>query len=675
MSMLLSKPRRWVGMTLLAATASGTLAAVALADRVGGDVSNEIGGITSSVNLQRGPLPEPGTEARNEDTARYWLIGQDGDGLAGCNADAEHPVTITLDAPAGMKFLVDGAYTSTPPEIVRTHCGSDVEVPADATAVPFVITDETPLGTQRIVATASGGRTYIEDGVEVHGSFPTRTVTLNIRPRDPGALTATAAKRVQVAWEASPDDADLTYYEVYRRVAGSGVRSAYLTTTDGPSLSDADVVAGTTYCYEARASFVETKEDGTTKSHVSGFTDEACAMATETGSAPSAPGAPELTAGESPNATGVFTLGWAVATDPDGDPLTYALEHRDADDADYSAVGAGLATSYAFAAPGEGEGTWTYRVRANDGTDDGFYSGPSAPVKVDKSGPNPPASSEEDEPDTADGWHRNHVTVSFDGQGDPALADGSAGSGVASVTGPVRVEESGIHQVEGTAVDEVGNVSAPTVHTAKVDATPPSLTVGGCPTRGLLFGANASINVAASDAHSGLGSLKSGSRDINPGAMRLDTWFLGTRTVTIRATDRMWGSAADDERHSAVSTCTYTVSHPLARYLPYLAKLLARWFDHVKPGQWHAVRFDLDRYAGARPFATGYPKSQAIQCGSDGDGDDGTSLSTSSYSVGYDSSTGEYVLNWKPAGATSGCRQLAVKLSDGTYRYFNVELD
>ena len=73
---------------------------------------------------------------------------------------------------------------------------------------------------------------------------------------------------------------------------------------------------------------------------------------------------------------GTYLVSWEPALDFEGDPLTYRLEHRDADDAAWSPVATGIrGIDCRFAAGGyiEQEGTWRYRLRAADPTSAGAY--------------------------------------------------------------------------------------------------------------------------------------------------------------------------------------------------------------------------------------------------------------------------------------------------------------
>ena len=217
--------------------------------------------------------------------------------------------------------------------------------------------------------------------------------------------------------------------------------------------------------------------------------------------APTVPGAP--TTNSNPN-QGAFTLDWTASTDAQSNPITYELQHKDANDPGYTTVtGAGSlnTNSYTFGGSNaaEAEGTWTYQVKASDGSLSSAFSPASSLIKVDKSKPNAPNASA-DRPVDYDGtgsndWYKDTVTVSFSANGDPNLLDGSAGSGVnlSTLTGPIIKSTSGPHTVSGTVKDNVGLESDPGSLTVQVDATNPTVNITGCPTG--VVGHNSTHNI------------------------------------------------------------------------------------------------------------------------------------------------------------------------------------
>ena len=88
----------------------------------------------------------------------------------------------------------------------------------------------------------------------------------------------------------------------------------------------------------------------------------------------------------------------------------------------------------------------------------------------------------------------------------------------------------------------------------------------------------------------------------------------------------------------------------------------------IKAGQAVAVRFSLNGNQGLNIMAPGYPLSQRIDCGSNASLDEvEQTLTAGSSSLSYDPATNSYSYIWKTNKAWSGtCRQLIVKLSDGT---------
>ncbi len=258
-----------------------------------------------------------------------------------------------------------------------------------------------------------------------------------------------------------------------------------------------------------------------------------------------APGAPHETSGGDPNA-GQFTLQWTASSQPAASP-TYTLEHQNALGG-WSAVATAIAgTEYTFGSGNpESEGTWNYRVSESNGGSPSSPSGESEAIEVDRTGPNAPTASADRAPDYAGGggWYKDSVTVSFTANGDPLLADGSAGSGVnlATLSGAQTFSTDGSHTGSGTVADNVGNVSAPGTLTVQVDASAPSIGVS-CPAT-VAVGSSASAVVTASDGQSGLASDPSGT-------VPIDTTKAGSQTIS--------RTAIDNVGHEASSSCTTNV--------------------------------------------------------------------------------------------------------------------
>ncbi len=260
----------------------------------------------------------------------------------------------------------------------------------------------------------------------------------------------------------------------------------------------------------------------------------------------SAPGQPHLTSGSTPNNNGQFTLAWNASEAATA--LTYTLEHKNASGG-WEVVASGLTgTEYAFTSPNpEGEGTWLYRVSAsNEGPSS--TSEESAPVVVDETAPNPPSANADRLPDYAGGggWYKDTVTVSFSANGDPALSDGSPGSGVdpSSVPSPQTFSTDGAHEASGTVKDNAGNTSAPGGLTVQVDASPPNVEVS-CPATAI-YGSSAKATVTASDGQSGLA--------VDPsGTVPIDTTTVGVKTTS--------ATAEDNVGHSAEASCSTTVKY------------------------------------------------------------------------------------------------------------------
>ena len=150
---------------------------------------------------------------------------------------------------------------------------------------------------------------------------------------------------------------------------------------------------------------------------------------------------------------------------------------------------------------------------------------------IDLTNPLTPTLAADRAPEAAGGgWWADTVTVTATDNGDPLLADGSAGSGVdlASVPAPQTFATSGRHVVAATVADLAGNVSRTARLAVRVDADPPRTTLR-CPAS-VRLGASASATWDDDDAESGLAGTHHGS-------VTLDTATPGTHLASHTATD------------------------------------------------------------------------------------------------------------------------------------------
>ena len=383
-------------------------------------------------------------------------------------------------------------------------------------------------------------------------------------------------------------------------------------------------------------------------------------------SAPTTPGTPA--ADDSVN-QGAFTLSWASSSD-DGNPnppaaITYTLQHKDADDAAFSNVATGLTSnSYAFTSGSpEAEGTWTYRVQASDGALTSAFSSASASIVVDRTAPSAPTATVSGTSFTvgATDWYKDTATVTYSGSTDGALPDGSAGSGVASYSGPDTYTTNGANSYSGTATDAAGNVSDATSGTVHVDSANPTATItapSGNPV--YILGSSHAADYECADAGgSGVASCVGtvGTTSVADGA-NLPTNAVGSYSLTVTATDNVG--------HTGSASASYSVIYDFAGFFRPIDNLPT--LNTVKAGQAIPVKFSLNGYQGLGIFAAGFPTSKTSACDAAAAEDTiEETVTAGGSSLSYDATVDQYVYVWKTDKSWAGtCRTLTVKLNDGT---------
>ena len=382
--------------------------------------------------------------------------------------------------------------------------------------------------------------------------------------------------------------------------------------------------------------------------------------------APTDPGVPTLSVGSTPNNTGLFTVAWNASTDVPADTVTYTLQHENANST-WTDVAIGLTnSSYAFTGLGEPEGSWLYRVQATDGeltnSTSSWATDSSAIVVVDESAPDaptltPPAADYIDS--SGNLWYAGPVSVAVTDNGDPALADTSAGSGVdpTSFTSPIVASTEGENDLSTTVTDYAGNTSSAGTQTVFVDTTGPTVTLT-CPTSPIVLNSTLSASWAASD-----GTGSGVATGYGSGTLTVPTGSVGSKTLQVTA-----GASQDNVGNAspASNTCTYSVVFSWTGFFQPID--MSGTLNVVKAGSAVPAKFSLAGNQGLGIMTTGFPSSQPITCDSSAPTDPvETTVTAGGSSLTYDATANQYIYVWKTDKTWAGsCRQFNVKLIDGT---------
>ncbi|MDO8210157.1 carboxypeptidase-like regulatory domain-containing protein [Conexibacter sp. CPCC 206217] len=275
-------------------------------------------------------------------------------------------------------------------------------------------------------------------------------------------------------------------------------------------------------------------------------------------------------------------------------------------------------------------------------------------IDIDLKNPAAPTGSADRAPESVTGnWFADTVTVTFADNGDPLLADGSAGSGVDpdSVPAAVTYDTSGSHVASGTVTDRAGRTSTTGRLTVKVDADPPTSTLI-CPTNPVILGARATARWQDADGQSGLTAGASGT-------VALDSSAIGSYGARHAAVDRVG--------HTATSTCGYSVVYAFAwRGGVQTAPAL----NAVAPGvRTQTIWFSIGGDQGPDLVTSGWPQVEPIDC-TTGVAGGAASPASLAGTLAWDAVNGRYGIPWDVATdlPASSCVELRILLSDGVER-------
>lgn len=334
----------------------------------------------------------------------------------------------------------------------------------------------------------------------------------------------------------------------------------------------------------------------------------------------------------------------------------------DAADVPVSSAASFSATDVAFTltgTDGDPKQAWARLFDAAGGSvdaNDNIGWDKTGPVVTDDSTANPPSGTKTS---PGNAWYTSNVTVTF------KAMDNLSGF-LSPLINPhtfvktTSGEGSAVTVGSGTVDDVAGNSSnAATSSAFRVDLYDPTLECEPAPTFTLGSTGN-SVSATVTDTLLGSGPVTS------PVSAAPDTSSIGSRTVSLTGYDN-----ADRE---ASLNCGYSVIYDWAGFFRPVDNLPT--LNSVKAGSAVPVKFSLGGDQGLDIMAAGYPKSEVILCDSTAqvDGIEQT-VTAGGSSLSYDASVGQYIYVWKTDRLWAGtCRQLVVKLDDGTVHRANFKL-
>ena len=225
---------------------------------------------------------------------------------------------------------------------------------------------------------------------------------------------------------------------------------------------------------------------------------------------------------------------------------------------------------------------------------------------------------------------------------------------------PVNTGVLGTYMVTYDVSDAAGNSAIQVTRTVNVvDTTLPVITlVGATPVN---------VEVGSTYTDAGATAWDNYDGDITGSIVTVNsvnTAVMGNYTVTYNLTDSS-GNAAETVTRTVNVIYNWTGFFRPVDNLPMC--------NAAKAGRAIPVKFSLNGNQGLEIFEVGYPRSEDITCGSIdlSDGIEET-VTAGKSSLSYDADADQYIYVWKTEKAWVGnCRQLVVKLIDGTSHFAN----
>jgi hypothetical protein len=255
------------------------------------------------------------------------------------------------------------------------------------------------------------------------------------------------------------------------------------------------------------------------------------------------------------------------------------------------------------------------------------------------------------------GWFNTAVSNNFSASD---ATSGLANSGDASFSKSSTTEGSAVKINSGPVSDNAGNTNAGIDSAAfKIDLTKPVVTVTGV-SNGATYtlGSVPAAGCSTTDALSGVKTHAS----------------LAVTGGPVGSVTAKCDGAVDNADNTNSASVTYNVEYAWTGFFRPVDNLPT--LNTVKAGSSVPVKFSLAGNQGLNIFASGSPASKVAACdaGASTDAIEET-VTAGNSSLSYDATADQYNYVWKTEKAWAGtCRQLQVKLADGTTHAANFKL-
>jgi hypothetical protein len=249
------------------------------------------------------------------------------------------------------------------------------------------------------------------------------------------------------------------------------------------------------------------------------------------------------------------------------------------------------------------------------------------------------------------GWYTSNVALTW------SVTDPESAIGSTTGCGPVNITADQASTDYTCSATSAGGTNTGVTVSIKRDATNPVVTVTG-----VVNGATyqlGSVPVAGcntTDAMSGVATSATVGTTGGP--------VVGSFTTNCTG-------AADNAGNTNSASATYNVIYVFTGLFSPIDNIPS--WNSVRAGSNVPVKFSLGGDMGLNVIAAGYPQSVQIPCNTNPSATVGVATETAGGSVlTYDPISNQYHYNWKTEKDWAGtCRQLIVKLTDGTYHRAN----